>query len=426
MNLLFKNIRVINPAQELDAKVNLLIKDGVIAHCSTEEVAVDGNCKVVDGENLVCSPGLFDMHVHLREPGEEYKEDLKTGTDAAANGGFTGVVCMPNTLPAIDDVTVVAYIKEKTKDTLTEVFPAAAITQKREGKLISPMLELNEAGALYFTDDGGSIESAEMMKRAFDYAATKDLLIAQHCEEHSLTKNFAMNESVLSYKLGLKGYPNVAEDIIVSRDIMLAEAGNRKYHVSHISSASSVELVRKAKAKGARVTCEVTPHHFTLTEELLPAYDTNHKMNPPLRTGGDINAIIEGIKDGTIDCIATDHAPHALHEKEVEFERAPNGIVGLETALGLAMTNLVHAGHITLTKLIELMSVNPRKLVNLPEVKIAVGEAANLTIFAPNEDWNVNKNNFKTKSLNTPFDGMKLKGKPKFAINRRLVCESVL
>lgn len=426
MNLFFKNIRVVNPAQNLDAKANLLIKDGIIAHCSSDDVAIDANTRVIEGDNLVCAPGFFDMHVHLREPGEEYKEDLNTGTDAAANGGFTGVVCMPNTLPAIDDVTVVSYIKEKTRNTLTEVFPAAAITQKREGKLICPMLELHEAGAVYFTDDGASIESAEMMKRAFDYAATKDLLLSQHCEEHSLTKNFAMNESVLSYKLGLKGYPNVAEDIIVSRDIMLASATNSKYHVSHISSGSAIQLVREAKANGRRVTCEVTPHHFSLTEEVLPAYDTNHKMNPPLRTSNDISAIIEGIKDGTIDCIATDHAPHALHEKDVEFERAPNGIIGLETALGLALTNLVHAGHISVNKLVDLMSVAPRKIVNLPAVNIEVGAEANLTIFAPNEEWNVNKNNFKAKSLNTPFDGVKLKGKPKFAINRGKVVESVL
>lgn len=427
MNHFFKNIRVIEPAAGIDAKVNLWVKDGIIMHCSAEEANIDSSTQIINADNLVAAPGLFDMHVHLREPGEEYKESIKTGTDAAANGGFTGVVCMPNTSPCIDDVTVVEYIKEKSKGLLTDVKIAAAITQKREGKLISPMLELNDAGVVYFTDDGSAVEASEMMRRAFDYSSTHDLMIAQHCEDHSLTKGFAMNETVLSYKLGLKGYPNVAEEIIVDRDIRLSKlSGNRRYHVSHISTKGALELVKSAKDSGLRVSCEVTPHHFTLTDELMVTYNTDLKMNPPLRANDDRDAIIEALKNGTIDCIATDHAPHALHEKEVEFEKAPCGIIGLETSLGLTLTNLYHAGHLSLVEIIKLMSVNPRRLLNIPEVKIEKGINANLTIFAPDEEWIVNKSNFKGLSKNTPFDGYKLKGKPKFAINNNLIHESYL
>jgi dihydroorotase len=258
------------------------------------------------------------------------------------------------------------------------------------------------------------------MKLAFDYASPKALLLSQHCEEHSLTSKFAMNESKLSYKLGLKGYPSIAEEIILSRDIMLAEyCGNRRYHAQHISTCGSVELVRKAKLKNLRITSEVTPHHFVLTEDLLETYNSNFKMNPPLRQQKDIQAIIDGIKDNTIDCIASDHAPHALHEKQVELEIAPHGITGLETSLGLSMTYLVHPGFITIGKLIEVMSINPRKILQLPEIKFEIGEIANMTIFNPDEVWTVDKTRFKSKSSNTPFNGFVLKGKQKFIIHSR-------
>lgn len=427
MNLFFKNIRVIEPITGKDEKTNLWIKDGKIMHCSPDDVAVEMSAEVIEAYDLVAAPGFLDLHTHLREPGQEYKETIKTGTDAAANGGFTGVVCMPNTEPAIDDITVVEYIKNKSKGLLTDVLISASISQKREGKLISPMLELDEAGVVMFTDDGHCVDSTEMLKRAFDYAATKDLLISEHCEDHSLTKNFAMDECHLSMKLGLKGYPSIAEEIIVSRDLMVAEyCGNRRLHLQHLSTAKSVELVRNAKKRGMRVSCEVAPHHFTLTRDLMESYDTNLKMDPPLRSKDDLNAILEGIKDGTIDCIATDHAPHALHEKDVEFEKAPNGITGLETALGLSLTHLYHNGIVGLKELIELLSVNPRKILNLPQVKIEVNETANLTIFAPNEEWIVNKDNFMSISKNMPYNGMKLKGKPRFAVNNGKVWTSKL
>ncbi len=427
MNLYFKNIRVVNPATNTDEAVNLWIKDGVIAHASKAEASIDQSTSTIDASSYVCAPGLFDMHVHFREPGDEGSETLETGANSAANGGFTGVVCMPNTLPAIDDVTVVEYIKTKSKDFMIDLHVSAAITKKREGEFITPMIELSDAGALMFTDDGRAVMSSEVMRRAFDFSSSRDLLISQHCEDHGLTKDFAMNECVLSYKLGLRGYPDVAEEIIASRDVKLAEyLGNRRYHVSHVSTAGAINIVREAKKKGMRVSCEVTPHHFSLCHDVLVEYNTNHKMNPPLRSQDDVNSIKEALRDGTIDCIASDHAPHELHEKDVEFEKAPYGIVGMETSLGLALTNLMHTGVLTLNQIIEKMSVNPRKILNLPAVEIKEGVAANLTIFDPNEEWTVDKKLFRSKSKNTPFDGFKLKGKPKYAINKGLCVECKL
>ena len=427
MNILFKNIRVINPVENLDKNVNLFIKDGIIEHCDSDECVVDSSTEIIDGSQLVAAPGFIDIHTHLREPGFEYKETIKSGTDAAANGGFTGVVCMPNTEPTIDDVTVVEYIKNKSKDLLVDVFIAGSISQKREGKVISPMLELDDAGVVMFTDDGHCVESSEMLRRAFDYATTRDLLISEHCEDNSLTKNFAMDECELSIKLGLKGYPKIAEEIIVARDILLAEyCGNRRLHIQHISAKGSVELIRNAKNKGLRVSCEVTPHHLFLSNDLLDSYNTNLKMNPPLRSKEDSNALIEGIKDGTIDCIATDHAPHALHEKEVEFEKAPCGITGLETAIGLVLNGLHHLLNIDLHKIIELLSINPRKILNLKQIEIKKGEKANLTIFAPNEEWIVSSNKFMSISKNMPYENLKLKGRPKFAINNGKIWSSTL
>ena len=427
MNVFFQNIRVINPAQQLDEVVNLWVKDGRIAHLSPDDAATDSDTKMIPGENLVCAPGFFDMHVHFREPGEEYKEDIRSGSESAANGGFTGVLCMPNTDPAIDDIIKVEYVKNKAKGLLVDVHTSAALTKGRGGEFLTPMMELSDAGVPLFTDDGSAVMNSEIMRRIFDYAASKDLLVAQHCEDHNLTNNFSMNESFLSDKLGLKGYPTVAEDIIVSRDILLAEySGNRRYHIAHISSAGAIELVKNAKQKGLRVTTEATPHHFCLTEELIVGYEPDLKMNPPLRENKDVQAVLEALADGTIDCIATDHAPHALHEKDVEYENAPYGVVGLETALGLAMTFLVHKNVLSMDQLIEKMSINPRRILGFDPVTIRDGEIANLTIFNPDEEWQVDKNLFKSKSNNTPFHGYRLKGKPKYAVNNGQFFESVL
>jgi len=280
------------------------------------------------------------------------------------------------------------------------------------------MFSLHQAGVVMFTDDGHSVMNSEVMRRAFDYSGTYDFLIAQHCEDVNLTENFAINEGVVSTKLGLKGYPAVAEEIILARDIMLAEyCGNRRYHAQHISIKGSVELIRKAKDKGLRVSCEVTPHHLTLDETSVEDLDSNFKMNPPLRTKSDIDALKKGLKEGIIDCIATDHAPHSSNEKDVEFEKAPNGVVGLETALGVVLTYLYHTGDLSLNKIVELMSINPRKILNLPLVVFKEGVEANMTIFSLNDEWIVDKQFFKSKSQNTPYDGYKLKGKPRFVIN---------
>ncbi len=427
LNIYFENIRAVNPTQNLDSVLNVWIKNGTIVHCSEKKPDLDEDAKVVKSDNLVCSPGFFDMHVHFREPGFEYKENTATGAEAAANGGFTGVCIMPNTEPAIDNITVVDYINQRAKDLLADVKIGATITQNREGGLLSPMLELNDFGVVLFTNDGSCIMNSEVMKRAFDYASTLDLLISQHCEDHKLTQSFAMNDGYLSGKLGLKGYPTVAEEIIVARDIKLAEyCGNTRYHIQHISSKGSIQTVRNAKDRGLRVSCEVAPHHFSLSEEYLKSYDSNYKMNPPLRSKEDIDAILEGLKDGTIDCIASDHAPHASHEKEAEFDKAPYGIIGLETSLGVSITHLLEKDILTLPQLIHKMSIRPRQLLKLPEINIKEGEKANLTIFAPREEWIYERKSSKSKSGNSPFIDEKLIGKPKYAINNGKIYESSL
>lgn len=427
MNICFQNIRVISPAQGIDSMMNLWVKNGKIVYCDSKDVNVDEDTQKIKGDGLVCSPGLFDMHVHFREPGFEYKEDLRTGSEAAANGGFTGVVVMPNTEPAIDNAVSVEYINQKTKDFLTDVYVSAAMTKKREGKHLTPMLELHDEGVVLFTDDGAAVQSSDVMRRIFDYAATKDLLISQHCEDHTLTSGFAMNEGALSDKLGLKGYPYIAEEVIIARDIMLSEyCGRRRYHVQHISTNGAVRLVKDAKSRGLRVTCEVAPHHFSIDDRVLHTFGTNYKMNPPLRRQRDIDAIIEGLIDGTIDCIATDHAPHALHEKDVEFETAPCGIIGLETSLGVTLTYLYHTGHLGLKQIIEKMAVNPRQVLKLPNILIKEGEKANICIFSPDEEWEVDTLKFKSKARNCPYHSNKLKGKPKYTINNGQITECIL
>jgi dihydroorotase len=413
---------VVEPLNDVDDVFNLWIKDGIINKISKEDFGTDKETEQIEGKSYICSPGLYDMHVHFREPGYEYKEDIDSGAESAANGAFTGVCVMPNTDPAIDNITVVNFIKQRAKNLLVDVDISGTITQGRGGKLISPMLELSDYGALMFTDDGSCVMDSEVMKRAFDYASTHDMLISQHCEDHTLTKDYAMNEGAISGKLGLKGYPSIAEDIIVARDITLSEyCGNRRYHVQHISTKRAIYIVNDAKQRGLRISTEATPHHFINTEEELVSYNPNLKMNPPLRTKDDVSAVIEGLKDGTIDCIVTDHAPHALHEKDVEYEKAPNGIIGLETSLALTLTHLYHNGHLSLNQIIEKMAVNPRKLLKLKDIKIAEGEKANLSIFSLDEEWIVDAKKFKTKAKNCPYIGLKLKGKPKFAINNNQI-----
>lgn len=426
MNICFQGIRIVNPAQSLDIVSNLWIKDGIIKDIS-ENCQCESETQIINAKGLTALPGLFDMHVHFREPGFEYKEDLQSGMNAAANGGFTGVLIMPNTNPPIHDKTVVEYIKSKVKGNLVDVFISGTITQNQDGNHISNMLELNENGVVLFTDDGRSVLSSDVMKRALEYAAPLDLLISQHCEDHTLTNNFDMNESEMSIKLGLKGYPSVAEEIILFRDIALAEyCGNRRYHAQHISTKGAVDLIRNAKSKGLRVTCEVTPHHFSLDDMEIASYDSNYKMNPPLRTKKDIEAIIEGLIDGTIDVIATDHAPHSKLEKDVEFDKAPNGITGLETSFAVCYTHLVQTKLLSLEQLIEKLSINPRKILNQQPIEINKDKMANLTIVDCNEEWIVHSSNFMSKSTNSPYINQKFIGKVKYAINNSKIHQSIL
>lgn len=417
MKIILKQIRLIDPSLKLNEVNDLLIEDGVIkkiGNLTEEEIK---SSKVFNMEGKICSPGFFDMHVHLREPGREDEETIETGSNAAAAGGFTGIACMPNTNPAIDSAEVVRFIKEKASNHLVDVYPIGAATLNRKGESISPILELYEAGVVGYSDDGNVIKSAGILRNVLEYSKITNAPVIEHCEDESLADG-AMNESFNSTLLGLPGIPTVAEDLIVMRDIMMAEYVDGKIHIAHISSKNSVELVRQAKKKGIKVTAEVTPHHFSLTDDNLKTFDTNFKMNPPLRTKDDVEAIIEGLKDGTIDCIASDHAPHSIEEKEMEFIYAPNGIIGLETQIGLAISELVKKKHLTLEQMIEKFAINPRKILNLEIPKIKIGETANLTILDPEQIWTVDISKFKSKSKNSPFDKRLLTGKSIATINK--------
>ena len=418
MQLLLKKGRLVDPAARRDEEIDLLIRDGVIEKMGANLAVHDAQSYDLKGK--VIAPGFIDMHVHLREPGFEYKETILTGAAAAAAGGFTAVCCMPNTEPAIDDESVVRYIQSKAKSALNglvDVYPVAAVTKGRRGEQLAPLAELSDAGAVAFSDDGAPVYDAEIMRRAMEYAAMFGKPVIQHAQEMSMTKGGVMNEGSVSTALGLPGMPSLAEDIMVSRDIQICRYTRGQYHVAHLSTAGAVDLVRRGKGEGVNVTCEVTPHHFTLTDEAVRGYNTNTKMNPPLRTSSDVEAVRKGLRDGTIDVIATDHAPHSYDEKEVEFQSAPFGIVGLETAIGISVTELVQSGVLTLAQLIEKLSVNPRRILHLPSIVIAEGEAANLTIFDPAAEWIVDPPSLKSRSKNTPFGGRKLIGKPIGVLN---------
>lgn len=416
MNLVLQNCRVVDPSlgqQEFNADIE--ITDGVITRIGH---GIDSKHEARDLKGAVVTPGFFDMHVHLREPGQEYKETVETGTHAAMSGGFTGVCCMPNTNPAISDAFVVSYIKEKAQGNLVDVAICGTMTKARAGDELAPMDQLVTAGIRMVSDDGGAVRSAEMMRRVFEYAKMFDLLVTQHCEEHSMTAGAPMNEGKTSTKLGLPGWPSVAEDLIVSRDILLAEyVGGVRYHAAHLSTKNAVRLIREAKARGAKVSAEVTPHHFVLTDEAVIEHSTMAKMNPPLRTQEDIDAIIEGLQDGTIDCIATDHAPHAIHEKDTDMINAAFGIIGLETAIPIGLTHLVHTKKLSLTEFVRKCSTNPRSLLKLAPISITEGERANLTIIDLDRTWTFEKNAIYSKSSNTPFLGSSFKGLAIGAVN---------
>jgi dihydroorotase len=412
MQILLKGGRLIDPASGRDEVLDIHIADGRIERIG-KSLAIP-SAQVIDARGKIIAPGFLDMHVHLREPGFEYKETILTGCTAAAAGGFTGVCCMPNTKPAIDDESVIRTIQSKARaalNGLVDVYPVAAVTVDRKGEHLAPLAELSAAGAVAFTDDGDPVHDAEIMRRALEYSSMFGKPIIQHAQDMPMTKGGVMNEGFTATSLGLPGMPSAAEDIMIGRDIRLAQFTGGQYHVAHMSTAGGVDLVRQAKAKGLRVTCEVTPHHFVLTDDVVRSYNTNTKMNPPLRTKEDVEALKQGLKDGTVDVIATDHAPHSFDEKEVEYQAAPFGIVGLETAIGLAITELLLKNVLSLSQIVEKFAVNPRRILHLPDVKITEGETANLTIFDPAAKWVVDPQTFKSKSRNTPFGGYRLTGR---------------
>jgi dihydroorotase len=419
MKILLKNVNIIHPEQKINEKnVDILLTDGIITNIGKLKKDEINGAEEFDLTDKIVVPGFFDMHVHLREPGREDEETVISGCNAAANGGFTGIACMPNTEPAIDSAEVVEFIRNQAVEHLVEVQVIAAATLGRKGEVISPMAELQEAGVVGFSDDGVAIRTAGILKRTLEYSKMFNLPVIEHCEDESLAGG-AMNEGINSTMLGLPPVPSIAEDLIVMRDIIISEYTGGKIHIAHISTKNSVDMVREAKKKGLKVTAEVTPHHFSLTDDAVKSYDTNTKMNPPLRTNKDVEEILKGLKDGTIDCIASDHAPHSLEEKEAEFEHAPNGIIGLETQIGLALSELFHKKILTIEELIEKMSINPRKILNLPIPIFAEGAEANFTILDLNEIWTVDLSRSKSKSKNSPFDKRLLTGRSVAVINRK-------
>ena len=415
MNLLIKGGRVIDPSQGIDGAVDILIEGGVVKELGKGLKAPAG-IETIDAKGLLVTPGLIDMHVHLRDPGHEYKEDIVTGTRAAVAGGFTSVCCMPNTSPVADNKAVVGYIINKARaEGLANVFPVGAITQGLNGERLAEMGELKEAGCVAVSDDGRPVANAELMRRALEYARGMGILVISHAEEPALVGDGTMNEGFTSTELGLKGIPRVAEDIATARDVMLAEYTNSPIHIAHVSTRGSVRIIREAKARGVMVTCETAPHYFTLTDDAVRGYETNARMNPPLREAEDLAAIKEGLKDGVIDAIATDHAPHHIDEKDVEFDAAANGIIGLETSLPLSL-RLVDEKVLDLKGLVEKMSCNPARILGIPCGSLRAGATADITIIDPSIEWSVEKEKLASRSKNSPFLGERMKGAAVYTI----------
>ena len=406
---LFKGGKIYDHGSRSFKKSDLIVEDNKITEIGI--IKTDSfRGKSINIKGSYIAPGLIDMHVHLREPGREDEETIVTGCNAAAAGGFTAVCCMPNTSPAIDNRGMVEFVKKQARDLLTDVYPVGAVTKDRAGNELTEMGDMADAGAVAFSDDGTPVSNSEILRYALEYSKMFNIPIIDHCEDQFLAKDKKMNEGKVSTMLGIPAVPSVAEDLIVARDLMMAEFTGGSIHIAHISSGRSVELVREAKKRGVSVTAEACPHHFILTEEAVKSFDTNLRVNPPIRTGEDIKSIIAGLKDGTIDVIATDHAPHSIEEKDVEFDKAPPGMIGLETALGLVNTFLVKPGHLSLTQMVEKMAISPRKLLNLPIPEIKTGAEANFVIFDTDLKWQVDITNFKSKSRNTPFAGYNLFG----------------
>jgi dihydroorotase len=415
-SILLRGGRVVDPSQKLDAKRDVLITDGQVERIRARIEVPDG-IRVVDCGGLVVCPGLIDVHVHLREPGEEHKETIATGATAAAAGGFTAICAMPNTDPPIDDPAAVGFVAAQGRRARgARVYPVGCISVGREGKRLALIGEMVDAGAVAITDDGNPVMDSGLMRMALEYAMAFGIPVADHPEDLGLSANGHMNEGLVSTRLGLPGKPNAAEDIHIVRDILLAELTGGHIHLQHVSTRFGVESIRQAKARGVRVSAEATPHHLVLTHEAVNGYRTDAKMNPPLRAPEDVEAVREGLADGTLDTVATDHAPHHYDEKEAAFTEAPNGIVGLETALGIMLTRVVGENVIDLPTLIDRMSCGPARAFNLPGGTLAEKSPADVTIFDPEEKWVVDPAAFKSKSRNTPFAGRHLVGRPRMTM----------
>jgi len=408
--------RVIDPANDIDDYLTVALSGGTI--CAVGKKIPEGfeAGVTIDAKGMWVVPGLVDMHVHLREPGREDKETIASGTMAAAAGGFTAVACMPNTTPALDEESKIRYVVQRSEGCPCRVYPVGAITEKLEGEKLAPFGEMVGAGAKAFSDDGRSVSNSYMMRNALNYSKSFNVPLICHCEDHDLTGQCHMNESAMSTRLGVRGIPSIAEEIVVARDIMIAEYTGARVHIAHVTTAGAVQIVREAKSRGAHVTCETCPHYFVFTDEDLATYDTNKKMNPPLRTPRDRAAVIEGLSDGTIDVIASDHAPHCSEEKDVEFAAAAFGVIGLETSLAAAITHLIDTNVLVPSHLVEKMSVAPNRVLGLQGGTLAASSVADITIIDPSCEWSVDSSRFFSKSRNTPFEGLTLRGAARYTI----------
>jgi len=413
MSILIANGHLIDPASGISAQNDILIDGDTVAQIGN---GLKGDM-IIDATGMVVCPGLVDVHVHFREPGNESKETIATGSRAAARGGFTSVVTMPNTNPPIDNAGLMELVLRRARESACiRIWPAACATKERAGKEMTEMAELKAAGAVAVTDDGSDIDSSWVMRRVLEYADMCDLVYMAHCEDGTICKDGVMNEGYMSTKLGLPGMPKAMEEIAIERNIRLAAVTGAHIHIQHVTTADGIDIIRRAKARGIRVTCETAPHYWTLTDERVEGFDTNAKMNPPLREAVDVAAIKAGLADGTIDCIATDHAPHAFTEKDVEFQFAPFGIIGLETSLALTISELVDPGIISLEQAIKLMTCAPANVLGLPVGYIKEGGPADITIFDPKAEWTVEPDDFASRSRNTPFKGRKVRGLVKTTI----------
>ena len=412
MNTIIRGGRIIDPANQQDKIGDLLIVNGRIAPLSQLSI-LNSQPPEIDATGLIVAPGLIDIHVHFREPGFGWKETIESGARAAAAGGFTTVVCMSNTSPVADSPSTIAWIKDRAAQTAcVSVLPTGAISKGLAGEELAPIGSLSQAGAVAITDDGHCIQNNELMRRAVEYARMVGVPVLDHCQDYDLVGNGVVHEGYWSTLLGLPGWPVAGEEAIVARNILLAELCDHPIHCQHISAAGSVRLLREARARGVKISGEVCPHHIALTDESIQNFDTNFKMNPPLRTDADVAALLEGLADGTLDILASDHAPHAKFEKEVEFDQAPFGIIGLETELGLFLDLLVHKTRtVELARVIEMFTVNPARLLKLEAGTLSVGAAADVTLIDPELEWTIDKADFATLSCNTPFNGWKLKGR---------------